>query len=230
MRFRIKRNQAVIAALAVMIGVAGWLSFMDRRNSDNASNVSIDAHMPALNGSGDVVALIADLGDAGGLRFTDSFGSEIITDDDISILTSMTQDANFFDTMQTNLGEAVFVSATDITNFFAQEKLDREQGRARQRELLMEMINSSHVDNDTKGVAAGRLLQIQERIEKETAAEAMLAAKGFGQTYVRIDDSTVDVIISKSNLTDNEIAQIEDIVKRKTEMGVESIRISTVKR
>jgi stage III sporulation protein AH len=228
MMFRIKRNQAVIAALAVMIGVAGWLSFIDRRNRESVAD--LDFGMPTLNEAGEVTALIADLGDTG-FEFIGAFGSDLVTDDDITILTSLTQNADFIDATDfANLGEAVFVSATDISNFFAQEKLDREQGRARQRELLMEMINSQHVDRETKSVAADKLLEIHSRIENETAAEALLAAKGFGQTYVRIDDSTVDVIISKSGLSDAEIAQIEDIVKRKTGMGVESIRISTVKR
>jgi len=227
MLFKIRRNQAVIAALVVMIGVAGWLSFMDRRSGGAMDDFTFD--MPTLNDQGDVTALIADFGDFGGLEFTGSFGSDVVTDNDITILTSFTQEANFIDASG-NLGEAVFVSATDITNFFAQEKLDREQGRARQRELLMEMINSQHIDKETKSAAADRLLDIQSRIENETAAEAMLAAKGFGQSYVRIDDSTVDVIISKSGLQDHEIAQIEDIVTRKTGMGVETIRISTVRR
>jgi len=226
--FRIKRNQAVIAALVVMIGVAGWLSFMDRRNRDMTADLDFD--ILALNPSGEVTALIADLGDFGGIEFTGSFGSDVVTDNDITILTSFTQEADFIDVSGGNLGEAVFVSATDLTNFFAQEKLDREQGRARQRELLMEMINSQHIDRETKSAAADRLLDIQSRIENETAAEAMLAAKGFGQSYVRVDDNTVDVIISKSGLADHEIAQIEDIVMRKTGMSVESIRISTVRR
>ena len=57
---------------------------------------------------------------------------------------------------------------------------------------------------------ADNLLEIQQRIEKETAAEAMIESKGFSEVYVRIDDNTVDVVVNKSELTDSELAQIMD--------------------
>ena len=59
-------------------------------------------------------------------------------------------------------------------------------------------------------------LILQKRIEKETSAEAMIESKGFKEAYVRIDDETVDVVVDKSELSQQEIAQIMDIVKRKT--------------
>ena len=57
----------------------------------------------------------------------------------------------------------------------------------------------------------------------------MIKSKGFKNVYVRIDDETVDVVVDKDNLTDAEIAQIEDIVKRKTSVSADKIRISPLK-
>ena len=74
------------------------------------------------------------------------------------------------------------------------------------------------------------MLQIQQRIEKETAAESMIEAKGFKEVYVRIDDDTVDVVVDKAELTDAEVAQIEDIVKRKTGVSADKIRITPLKK
>ena len=62
-----------------------------------------------------------------------------------------------------------------------------------------------------------------------TAIESLIKSKGFGNVYVRIDDETVDVVVDKNELTDADIAQIEDIVKRKTSMSSDKIRISTLK-
>ena len=47
---------------------------------------------------------------------------------------------------------------------------------------------------------------------------------------VRIDDETVDVVVDKEELTDAEVAQIEDIVKRKTGFEADKIRISPLKK
>jgi len=43
-----------------------------------------------------------------------------------------------------------------------------------------------------------------------------------------MDDETVDVVVDKDTLTDAEVAQIEDIVKRKTGMDASQIRINTL--
>ncbi len=92
------------------------------------------------------------------------------------------------------------------------------------------MLNNENVSQEQKDKCSDTMLQLQERIEKETAAEAMIEAKGFQEAYVRIDDATVDVVVDKETLTDAEVAQIEDIVKRKTGCEADQIRINTLKK
>jgi stage III sporulation protein AH len=128
-----------------------------------------------------------------------------------------------------SVGTAVFVNSSSDSSFFIQAKLEREQNRAKQRETLTGMINNQNIEKDQKSEYAASMLEIQQRIEKESAAEALIEAKGFAEAYVRIDDSTVDVIVSKPVLSDAEIAQIEDIVKRKTGVESSSIRVAPLK-
>ena len=70
--------------------------------------------------------------------------------------------------------------------------------------------------------------KINKPEEKETAAEILLQAKGFQDVVVSINEGAVDVVVNTAELTDIQRAQIEDIVKRKTEIGAENIIISTV--
>ena len=67
-------------------------------------------------------------------------------------------------------------------------------------------------------------------VMEDAAAEAMIESKGFREAYVRMDDDTVDVVVDKETLTDAEVAQIEDIVKRKTGMDPSKIRINTLQK
>ena len=62
--------------------------------------------------------------------------------------------------------------------------------------------------------------------EQEAAAELLLGAKGFENSVVSITDGKVDVVINAANITDPERAQIEDIVKRKTETSAENVVIT----
>ena len=55
----------------------------------------------------------------------------------------------------------------------------------------------------------------------------MLKAKGFTNAYVRINENgTVDVIVSKDELTEADRAKIEDIIKRQTNVEAKNITIT----
>ena len=66
----------------------------------------------------------------------------------------------------------------------------------------------------------------RQPILAENAAETLLMAKGFSDPVVSITDDKVDVVIHASSITDPERAQIEDIVKRKAEVGADQIIIT----
>ena len=59
--------------------------------------------------------------------------------------------------------------------------------------------------------------------------EAMIEAKGFKEVYVRISDDRVDVVVNKEKLTEQELAQIESIVRSTTGYDVDKIQIIPLK-
>ena len=213
--FAVKRNQVVVTALAVMIAVAGYLNFTESKSSGQIDSVDLNdptSYEALLNDDGSI-ATIADDTDTDGLEF--ALGGDGIQSD---------ESQQVYD----DTGAAIYVSTTPDT-YFVQAKLDREQARASQKDMLTEMINNTNVDEAKKQECADNLLEIQQRIEKETAAEVMIESKGFSEVYVRIDDDTVDVVVNKSELSDSELAQIMDIVTRKTGMKESQVRISPLK-
>ena len=72
------------------------------------------------------------------------------------------------------------------------------------------------------------MIAITDIAEKETASEILLESKGFTDVVVSISGTGVDVVVDAAQLSEAERAQIEDIVKRKTEVAAENIIISTV--
>ena len=124
-------------------------------------------------------------------------------------------------------GQAV-LSSTNGETVLSEAKLLREQMRAENKEALLEIINSDELSDEQKQEAVNTLVQMTAIAEKETAAELLLEAKGFSDAIVTINDGAVDVVVNALTLTDVQRAQIEDIVKRKTEIGAENIVINTV--
>ena len=125
-----------------------------------------------------------------------------------------------------NPGEAVLTGGTSVSEYIAGVQLNREQIRAKNKETLMQLINSDQVSEAEKQTAVQNMIQLTEISEKENAAETLLKAKGFVDPVVSITDGQVDVMVNAVSITDQERAQIEDIVKRKTEVGAEGIVIT----
>ncbi|MCD8170503.1 MAG: SpoIIIAH-like family protein [Clostridiales bacterium] len=125
-----------------------------------------------------------------------------------------------------NPGEAVLTSGMSVADYIANVQLSREQIRAKNKETLMNLINSTSIDEAAKQQAIQDMIKLTEVSEKENAAETLLMAKGFSDPVVSITQDKVDVVINAPSITDPQLAQIEDIVKRKAEVGADQIIIT----
>jgi len=121
----------------------------------------------------------------------------------------------------------VFTSTPGVA-ILSEAKLLKEQTRAKNKETLLEIINSEGLSDEQKQSAVDTMVQMTAIAEKEAAAEILLEAKGFSDVVVSINGNAVDVVVNEAVLDDVMRAQIEDIVKRKTEIAPENIIISTV--
>ncbi len=224
--FSLKKNNVIAGVLVVMVATAGYLNFTQKDVDTQSDEVSYN-YDEILDA--DSVTVLADDTDGTFTAVNDAdTDTETAESSEVTLDPLTAQAENETD----NTGEAVFVNAdaTQSDTYFVQAKLDREQSRAKQKDMLTEMINSSEINNEQKQEFADGILEIQQRIEKETASEDMIKAKGFKDAYVRIDDETVDVVVDAETINEQQAAQIEDIVKRKTGYSSDQIKISTLKK
>lgn len=199
----LKRNQVIVTTLAVMIAAAGYLNYSGRILEKQAEPVSAD----------DSTVLL-----------TDDAATQASTYEDI---VSLDGDADKEAAAEhAQIGEAVLASTgAGSSNVLAAAKLNREQVRAKSREELLEVMNSTSVEQEQKNSAATAVTKLAQIAEQESAAEVLLEAKGFNGCVVSIADGKADVVIDAASLDDAARAQIEDIVKRKTGIPGEDIVI-----
>ena len=249
----IKKNQLMITALAIMIAIAGYLQFAGNNleeeyltvNDEMASAVDSDGvitenytaegvleateldGMLELSGEDLLAAGFTEIGSL------DSEGN-VIADDyldaDMQVAATdvtSTQLAEATPSAGEIPGEAVFTSTEGIT-ILSNAKLLKEQTRAKNKETLLEIINSTGLTDEQKQSAVETMVLMTQYAERETAAEILLEAKGFSDVVVSISSDGVDVVVNALELTDIQRAQIEDIVTRKTDVAPENIIISTV--
>ena len=181
----VKKNQIIITALAIMIAVAGYLNYsgskLDLASSESvtdelASDISAEDQYAQTGleelafGDGDIASLDADMDDLESAELSEG----------------------------ETPGEAVLTSTgtTSGVGFAAEAKISREQLRARNKEILMEVINNTNISEAQKQEAIDSMISLTDIAERETATETLLSAKGFEDVVVSITDDMVDVVVN----------------------------------
>ena len=252
----VKKNQVVLTLLAVMIAVAGYLNYAGRvEKSDEQQGQNVVSSNVA-NGlmdisDQDILAENQAVGES--LVDVDAFpeedysnltgqenvsvngeaaDGEIINEEAVNgeLVSGENGDAllsgNENNVPDSTPGEAILTNGVSVTDYVASVQLSREQVRARNKETLLSIINNQEISEELKLSAVSMMVKMTETAEMESAVEMLLSAKGFDNSVVSINDQGVDVVVSRYILSDAERAQVEDIIVRKTGMGVENIVIT----
>ena len=218
-----KKNQVIITALALMICAAGYLQFSD-------AGVEADG----TTGDGGYESNVSDNDRTGTDGVTINVGNmdngTDAAEDFVDVAGKNSDTAELPDSAadgeEHQVGDAVMVSTTLHGSFTTNARLVREQRRAQSKETLMGIIDNAALSEEQKQTAVETLVNLTTIAEKENAAELLLEAKGFADPIVNISENEVDVVINATSVTDRQIAQIEDIVTRKTGYEVEDITIT----
>ena len=216
-----KKNQIIITALALMICAAGYLQFSNP--VEDTSNETLYFDMAELedDSMGGMTIKV------GSTAQEDAEQKNISGAEDITVSGESADVAEKEDTEENHqVGDAVMVSTTIQNNFTVNARLEREQRRAQSKESLMSIIESETISEEQKQEAIETLVNLTTIAEKENAAELLLEAKGFSDPIVNIVENEVDVVINATSVTDQQVAQIEDIVTRKTGFEPKDITIT----
>ncbi len=206
MKKYVKKNQVIIAALTVLLGIAGYINFSgntidlakgDKKEKDATESAFAENELEANAGE----VIVEDLEEGENI--------ELNSDEE-------------------SIGEAVLTSTGPSVNNIVNMKLNREQVRSKSKEYYLEIINNDGMDEASVAAATDAYIKLTEDMEKESEAETLLVARGYSNAVVSIGEDSVDVIVDKSELSDSERAQIEDIVMRKTSCTVDQIVITSL--
>ena len=195
---KFRKNQVIITALAIMIAVAGYINYADSTLStkEKADGTTADA-------------------------------STVLKDISSWTPTSPTrwmpaQQGTRRDRHR-NAGRG---SPCRGIYIHGPGRIDREQIRSQNKDTLNEIINNTNLSETERQSAVQSMVEMTELVEKESATELLLEAKGFTDVVVNLTGETADIVVPMKEVTEEQRAQIEDIVTRKTGIGVENIVIT----
>lgn len=173
-----RRNQIIITTLAVMIAAAGYLNYSSKKEVTGAevyeagmmdiSDSDILAENQAKNG--------VDDGKLKEIASLDGDGEELLPDgNEVAAVPESAESADTEASGQEtaaagieNPGEAVLTGGTGISEYIAGVQLGREQIRAKNKETLMQIINSDQISEEEKQTAIQNLIGMTEISERRT--------------------------------------------------------------
>ena len=234
----------MITALAVMIAVAGYLNFAG--DTIGGEEITVVDNQ-SINGVDDLAQVAADISDEPSIDYdivsldedisldTEVVSGEVVAVEDQGVEVVAVEGEGVEvagieeDILSGEIpGEAVFASTNTSMNTLSGARLIKEQARAKNKEVLLEIINNEAIESIQKQEAIDSMIIMTDITEKESSAEILLEAKGFEDAIVSINGESVDIVVKTVELTDAKRAQIEDIIKRKTGMSGETIVITSV--
>lgn len=148
----IKKNQLMITALAIMIAIAGYLQFAGTNlekeylTSDNTEDLSAVDSTDIVT---DIESLDSDV----------EIVMEDYLDEDMQVAEATPDEGEI-------PGEAV-LTGTNAVEVLSAARLSKEQTRARNKETLLEIINSTELSDAQKQEAVDSMVHMTEIAEKE---------------------------------------------------------------
>lgn len=229
----VKSNQVIIAALAVMIIIAGYLNVTGQSDKSKVQETNTQSENNDSKENSDGTAdkekneTVTSAGDNLDISDEDIVPPADSDNQELEASNSDLTEISASEGEGSEVGSAVLASTTLGSNYFGNAKLGREQVRSANKETLEKVVNDSSISDEAKAEAIASLVAMTEAAALEDELETLLEAKGY-ETVCYIDSDEVDVIVNAQEISDQDVAKIEDVVMRNTDIDASGIVITNV--
>ena len=212
----LKRNQLIILVISLMLITAGYLNFT--ANQENIMTSTIADRNDATIGDAELVSTIPH--EENRTEETENKITENNEEEkDIAAKETETAESSITDTNET-------VQTNSEDYYFTTSKLERNTMYSELLETYQEMYNNTNATTEAKSEALTKINNINNTKNAIMIAENLILAKGFEDVVIFANEGSVSVIIKASELKQEEVAQIQNIVSRELNVGAEIIHIS----
>lgn len=111
--------------------------------------------------------------------------------------------------------------------YFSATQVSRQRARDEALEVLQSVVDSESADEATKTEALLEIADLARAMEAEANIETMVMAKGFERCVAVINGDTCSVVVNGTELQENQISQINEIVYEQAGILPANIRIVT---
>ena len=209
----LKRNQIVVAVIALMLVTAGYLNFANQNKESNLIPTSSAADSELMAGIGD-----AQLVSANEATENNQTQNETIKNTENVATTSNTQ-------KNTDSNTTKNTSAQE-DSYFAQSRLDRDKMYSQMLDNYQKILETNNLSSEEKKTAQEEIKRINNEKNAIMIAENLIKTKGFQDIVIFVNNGNVTGVVQKDKLDEKDIAQIQNIITRELNAKTNKINIS----
>ena len=222
-----KKNQVIIYIIALMLMTAGYLNYTTNQQGDSVEN---SMKMEADD------TQVADIGDAKLVNSNDVITNETqntleennknSTIDNNTTNTIKNETANTSSNSTNTENNTVETSSNNSNDYFTKSKLERDTMYSQMIETYEKVINSSNASETQKQSATQEITKINNIKNSIMICENLIKTKGFENSVVFVNGESISVIIGASELSKEQVAQVQNIISREMNAKIENIHIA----
>ena len=200
----LKRNQIVISVIAVMLIAAGYMNY--------TTNIKQTLDTAALTDS----EKYAGLGDA-------TLVSSSNVDEENKIEENKIEENKI---EENQVQTSVKADEDQGLQYFAESRLEREKMYSQMIESYQKILQNTTISEAQREIAQNEIKKINDIKNSIMIAENLIKNKGFEDVIIFINGESVNIIVKVNDLSQEQIAQVQNIVTRELKVEIENIHIS----
>lgn len=227
----LKRNQIIISVLALMLITVGYMSFTS--NSENALQTANLVDSEKMAGIGD--AKLVNSNDIEEESSVSSEENDNSSDENAIVDNKESDSVKNTETSETSTSTGVTtvnsnnysnVENGDSKNYFVASRLERDKMYSQMLESYQKLAEDTAVPAEQKNISTQEISNINNRKNAIMIAENLIKNLGFEDVVIFVNNNSTSVIVKSENLSEADVAQIQNIVCREVGVEVGSIHIS----
>ena len=194
----IKKNQILIYVFVLILMVAGYLNYKSNTDEQLALEATTE---------------LADIGDATLVNSNDMVQSDNTINQNAVTQNTITED------------NVIETSTENNSDYFVQSKLERDSMYSQMLETYNNILNSDNSLETQRQSATEEIKKINNIKNGIMICENLIKTKGFENSVIFVNGDSINVIVGATELKQEEIAQIQNIITRELNTKIENIHI-----
>lgn len=208
MKTILKKNQVIISVIAIMLIAAGYMNYTASSKKTLAAAALTDTEQ------------YADLGDA-------TLVSANVTTNSMNETTTNTNEEMANEIIENSSKETVTTNAkTSENQYFVESRLEREKMYSQMVESYQNILSNNQISDAQKEISENEIKNINDTKNAIMITENLIKNKGFEDLIIFVNGDSINIVIKAKELSEEQIAQIQNIVSRELKGDIENIHIS----